>query len=393
MKRRSICVVTGTRAEYGLLYWLIKEIQEDPELELQLLATGAHLSPEFGLTYKSIEGDGFLISEKVEMLLSSDSPVGIAKSMGLAMIGSADALQRLKPDLVVLLGDRYEILAVAQAALAARIPIAHLCGGETTEGAIDEAIRHSLTKMAHLHFVSAEPYRRRVIQLGEAPERVFNYGDTGIDNIRRMQLLSRTELEQALRFDLSGPYLLVTYHPVTLQERDPAEAMESLLQALERFPELKVVLTKPNADAGGRAIAELAERYAERRPERVLLSTSLGQLRYLSAMKHCSAVVGNSSSGIVEAPALGKPTVNLGERQSGRLKAASVIDCREESSEIAAALEKALSPRFQQECAGVESLYGGGAASSQIKECLKRVELSGLLVKRFHDLEFLCAAG
>ena len=388
MSKRKICIATGTRAEYGLLYWLMKEIQDDKDLELQIIVTGMHLSPEFGLTYKVIEDDGFVIDAKVEMLLSSDSPVGIAKSIGLGVIGFADALEWLKPDILVLLGDRYEILAAAQAAMVARIPIAHISGGEKTEGVIDEAIRHSITKMSHVHFVAADSYKNRVIQLGEQPERIFNFGDPGLENITRLKLLKRGELEKSLGFTLGEKCFLVTYHPVTLSENDSGEVMSSLFGALDCFPETKIIITKPNSDSGGRLIISMIDDYAAKQRARVFATTSLGQLRYLSALKHCDVVIGNSSSGIVEAPFMKKPTVNIGDRQRGRLKALSIIDCEDNSDSITSAISKALSPEFQQGLSRVNSLYGTGDVSLNIKECLKKINLKGIMMKQFYDLEF-----
>lgn len=389
MSNRKICVVTGSRSEYGLLYWLMKEIKDDQNLQLQIIATGMHLSPEFGNTYKFIEEDGFKIDAKVEMLLSSDSPVGITKSMGLAIISFADALERLKPDIIVFLGDRYEIMAAVQAAMVARIPIAHISGGEVTEGAIDDAIRHAISKMAHLHFVAAEPYRKRLIQLGERPDRVFNYGDVGLDNINRRKLMSQKQLEKDINFTLGEVSFLVTYHAVTLGKESPGEAIGNLLQALDEFPKAKIIITKPNADAGGRIISKAIDNYVLKQPDRVFVSTSLGQLKYLSVMKHCSVVIGNSSSGIVEAPYLKKPTVNVGIRQQGRLKAASIIDCDENVKSIISAINKSISPEFQQLLKNVKSLYGVGDASIKIKQNLKNAKLNELLVKKFYDLEFL----
>jgi len=387
IKRRKICVVTGTRAEYGLLYWLMKEIEADPELQLQIVATGMHLSPEFGLTYRQIEADGFTIDAKVEMLLSSDTPVGIAKSMGLGVIGFADALDGLKPDILVLLGDRFEILSAAQAAMVARIPIAHIHGGEATEGLIDEAIRHAVTKMAHLHFTAAEPYRKRVIQLGESPERVFDTGAIGLDNLLRLKLLSRQELEQSLDLKLEHvPVILCTYHPVTLGEDDAGHALKELFKALDRFPDTKVVFTKGNADTGGRIINRMIDDYASANPGRVAAYVSLGQLRYLSLLRESDLVLGNSSSGIVEAPTARTPTVNIGDRQRGRLKAPSVIDCGESADAIAAAIEKALSPEFRRIAAEGKTYFGDGGASARIKQALKTASLEGILFKRFHDM-------
>ena len=386
--RRKICIVTGTRAEYGLLYWLMKEMGADPDLQLQLIATGMHLSPEFGLTYQQIEADGFTIDAKVEMLLSSDSPVGIAKSMGLAVIGFADALDRLKPDILVALGDRFEILAAAQAAMVARIPIAHIHGGEATEGVIDEAIRHAVSKMSHLHFTAAEPYRKRVIQLGEAPERVFNTGAVGLDNLTQLNLLNRAELEKALDFKLSpAPVILCTYHPVTLSEDGAGYVLGELLKALDRLPSARVIFTKGNADTGGRVINQMIDDYALKNPERVAAFLSLGQLRYLSLLREVDVVLGNSSSGIVEAPTACTPTVNIGDRQRGRLKAPSIIDCDESADSILIAIEKALSPEFQKVAAKGETYFGEAGASKRIKQVLKEASLEGILLKRFHDLE------
>lgn len=386
MAKRKICVVTGTRAEYGLLYWLLKEIESDEELQLQLVVTGSHLSPEFGMTHERIEEDGFPIHEKIEMLLSSDTPVGVTKSLGLATIGFADAFDRLRPDIVVVLGDRYEILAAAQAAMVARIPIAHISGGETTEGVIDEAIRHSVTKMSHFHFVGAEEYRRRVIQLGESPDRVFNFGDIGLDNINRLDLMSRSDLEESLGFELGKTNFLVTYHPVSLSSENPQAAVKALFSALDQFPDAKVIITKPNADPGSRVILEMIDQYAAGQPERVYACTSLGQVRYLSAMKIADVVIGNSSSGIVEAPAMGKPTVNIGRRQSGRLKADSIIDSGETYEEIFDAIRKACSADFQLAAANTTSLYGVGNTSKLIKEFFKSVQLHDVLMKKFYDL-------
>jgi UDP-hydrolysing UDP-N-acetyl-D-glucosamine 2-epimerase len=384
--RRKICVVTGSRAEYGLLYWLMKEILGDPDLQLQLVVTGMHLSPEFGLTFQTIEADGFSIDAKVEMLLSSDSPVGIAKSLGLGVIGMADALDRLRPDLLVLLGDRYEILAAAQAAMVARIPIAHLHGGEATEGVIDEAIRHAVTKMSHFHFVAAEPYRQRVIQLGENPDQVFNLGAIGLDNILRLPLLSREQLQEVLEFDLGPPIFLVTYHPVTLEAQGVKHPVGQLLEALDAFPEARIVFTKSNSDTDGRNINQMIDQYTSRQPQRTKGFVTLGQLRYLSLLNVADVVIGNSSSGIIEGPALKTPTVNIGDRQRGRLKAPSVIDCGEDRGEIVAAIQRTLSPAFQEVAANVRSLYGNGGSSLKVKDVLKRVSLEGILMKEFHDM-------
>lgn len=387
MKKRKICVVTGTRAEYGLLYWLMKEIQADDALDLQIIATGMHLSPEFGLTYQTIEQDGFFIDEKVEMLLSSDTPVGITKSIGLGVIGFADALQRLQPDIMVLLGDRYEALAAAQAAMIARIPIAHIHGGEVTEGVVDEAIRHSITKMSQLHFTSAPKYRKRVIQLGEQPEHVYETGAPGIDNILRMRFMDQTELEHSIGFSLGDRFFLVTYHPVTLGKDQVEKCMQELLAALDQFPDIKVLFTKANSDAGGRCINRMIDAYAAKNPKRVYSIVSLGQCRYLSAMKLCEAVIGNSSSGILEAPVLKKPTVNIGDRQKGRERFISVLDCQENVLDIAAAIQRAMSDEFKVYLGQMEIAHADGKIAVRMKEILKQVNLQGICQKHFYDLK------
>ncbi len=387
MATRRVCIVTGTRAEYGLLYWLMWEVKEDPDLDLQIIATGMHLSPEFGLTHKEIEEDGFEIDEKVEMLTSSDTPVGIAKSMGLGTIGFADALDRLDPDLLVLLGDRFEILSVAQTALVARIPIAHLHGGEATKGLIDDPIRHALTKLSHYHFVSADPFRTRVIQMGEHPDRVFTVGAPGLDHLRRMDLLDSDELEESIDFELGEKSCIVTYHPVTLSKGSPAEPFEELLAAIDEFTDLRIIFTKSNSDTEGRVINRMIDDYVQKHPERSCAFTSLGQRRYLSALQNVDAAVGNSSSGIIEAPAVPVPTVNLGDRQGGRLRAESVIDCEENREHIRDALRQALSPAFREKIQGVTSPYGDGRTSPRIKEKLKDVPLGeDVLKKGFYDL-------
>jgi UDP-hydrolysing UDP-N-acetyl-D-glucosamine 2-epimerase len=385
MKKRKICIVTGSRAEYGLLYWLMREIQDDSDLELQIIVTGMHLSPEYGLTYRLIEEDGFSINEKIEMLLSSDTPVGIAKSIGLATISFADALDRLMPDIIVLLGDRYEILAAAQTAMVSRIPIAHLHGGETTEGMMDEAIRHSVTKMAHLHFVAAETYRERVIQLGEDPKRVMNFGAPGIENIFKMDLLNREEFEESIDWKLGKINFLVTYHPVTVHKENPAYVIQELFMALDQIPEANIIFTKSNSDTDGRIINQMIDEYTSKQPHRAKAFTSLGQLRYLSAILHVDAVVGNSSSGLIEVPVFKKPTINVGYRQSGRLRADSVIDSLGNSKDIIASLRKALSPEFQQILKKGNSPYGHGKVSIRIKNYLKEVNLKNILVKKFYD--------
>lgn len=381
---KTICVVTGTRAEYGLLRWVMEGIRQSPCLELQVIATGMHLSPEFGLTVRAIEDDGFRVDRRVEMLLSSDTAVGVTKSMGLGMIGFADALAELKPDLVLVLGDRYEIFAAAAAAMIARVPIAHLHGGEATEGLIDEPIRHSITKMAHLHFVAAEEYRRRVIQLGEAPERVFQVGGLGIDSILRLKLLTRSELEDVLNFKLALRNLLITFHPVTLECNTSAAQMDELLAALSELQDTGLIFTMPNADTEGRVLFQRIEEFCASHPS-ARSYTSLGQLRYLSCIQHVDGVVGNSSSGLAEVPSFKKGTINIGDRQRGRLRALSVIDCEPDHASILAALRHLFSTEFQQKLQTVENPYGSGGASEAIVKVLEYGSFEDLLKKRFYD--------
>jgi GDP/UDP-N,N'-diacetylbacillosamine 2-epimerase (hydrolysing) len=388
MGNRKICVVTGSRAEYGLLEGLVEQIRKDSDLQLQIIATGMHLSPEFGSTYRDIENNGFVIDHKVEMLLSSDTPTGISKSIGLGVIGFSDAFQLLRPDLIVLLGDRYEIFSAAIAAMTANIPIAHIHGGESTEGAIDEAIRHAISKMAHIHFVSTEVYKNRVIQLGEQPNRVFNVGALGIDNILRLNLLSKQELERLLEFSFGEVNFLVTYHPVTLGTHDSVEThFQNLLDALEEFVQAKIIITKPNSDTHGRVISQRIDAFALRYPDKVLAITSMGSLRYLSSLPIVDVVIGNSSSGIIEVPWFKKPTVNIGSRQRGRLQGVSVIDCGETKEEIVNAIDLALSANFRESLLSSKSLYGEGNTAVQIKEVLKQIPLSGIIQKSFYDLK------
>lgn len=378
MSKRKICVVTGTRADYGLLFWLMKEIKADPDLQLQIVVTGMHLAPEFGLTHKVIEDDGFAINAKVEMLLANDTAVGVTKSIGLGVIGFADVLDNLKPDFLVLLGDRFEILAAAQAALVARIPIAHLFGGDTTEGAFDEAIRHSITKMSHLHFVSNEFSAARVRQLGENPEHVFTVGSTGIDQIKRLILLSRKELEDQLGFIFQKQNILVTFHPATLEESSPEKQFQELLDALNlQGPDVGVIFTYPNADTAGRALIPLIDSFVAKHPKAKAFA-SLGQLRYLSVMSQINAVVGNSSSGLYEAPSFKVPTINIGDRQKGRLQAASVINCAPVAGSIVEAIKKA----FIMDCSAVVNPYGDGNSSQKIKDALKSFSLDETLLKK-----------
>ncbi len=383
---KKICIVTGTRAEYGLLRWVMEDIKKSSLLQLQLIVTGMHLSPEFGLTYKEIEKDGFIIDWKVDMLLSSDTSSGITKSIGLGIIGFADAFKDLNPDLLLILGDRYEIFAAASSAMIARIPIAHLHGGEATEGLIDEPIRHSVTKMSHLHFVAAESYRQRVIQLGEKPETVHLVGGLGIDNIKKLKLLDRESLEESLDIKLKEKNILITYHPVTLEKHSSESQMIELLKALDLLVDTKLIFTMPNADTDGRVLFTLIKDFVSSH-EDACVFTSLGQLRYLSCLAHVDGVVGNSSSGLIEVPSFSKGTVNIGDRQRGRLKALSVIDCDPKEPSITQAIQELYSEEFKSKLVDLDNPYGNGGASDLITNTLETISFDNLLKKQFHDLE------
>lgn len=387
---RNICVITGTRAEYGQLRWVMQGIKDDLKLTLQVVVTGMHLSPEFGLTYQEIEQDGFKIDRKIEMLTSSDTHVGIAKSIGLGVIGFADALNDLKPDLIVVLGDRFEIFSAVSAALIARIPVAHLHGGEATEGLIDEAMRHSITKMSHLHFVATEEYRQRVIQLGENPERVFLVGGLAIDNIKKLKLFDRSELESSLVFKLSQKNLLITFHPVTLDTESAAVQMTELLAALDTLNETHLIFTLPNADTDGRVLINMINQYVDNHSN-ARVFTSLGQQRYLSCISHVDGVVGNSSSGLTEAPSFRKGTINIGDRQRGRIQAASVINCAPNRQDIIAALQKLYDHDFQTSLSHARNPYGEGGASEKIMAVIKSISLDDIVKKRFYDIGNSCA--
>ena len=382
---KKICVVTGTRAEYGLLYWLLKEIEADKDLELQVIVTGMHLSPEFGLTYKEIEKE-FKINKKIEMLLSSDTSVGISKSMGLAQISFAESYDELKPDIVIVLGDRYEIFSATSAAMVARIPIAHIHGGEKTEGAFDESIRHSITKMSHLHFTATQEYKNRVIQLGENPSRVFNVGGMGIENIKRLELLNKKEFEKSIEFKLNIKNILVTFHPVTLENSTAQEQFKELLDAIDELEDTNIIFTKANSDTDGRVINQMIDEYVTKNSHKSIVFTSLGQLRYLSALQYVDAVVGNSSSGLAEAPSFKIGTINIGDRQKGRIKASSVIDCEPNKDSILNSFEKLYSKEFQETLKTTINPYGDGCASKKIVEILKNVNLKNILKKSFYDL-------
>jgi len=379
-------VVTGSRAEFGLMRWLMDAIRTSPDMELQVVATGSHLSPEFGLTYREIEQAGFVIDRRVEMLVSSDTHSAIVKSMGLGLIGFADALDGLDPDLVVVLGDRFEILAAATAAMILQKPLAHIHGGEKTEGAFDDSIRHAITKLSHLHFVANEEYRQRVIQLGEDPLRVHLVGALGLDGLLKAQLMSKSDVEKSLDFSLGERSLLVTYHPETLSPGMAEHQMQHLLDALDMQDDAQIVFTLPNADPEGRKIASMIEAFVANRPN-ARAYPSLGQLRYLSLVACVDAVIGNSSSGIIEVPSLKKPTVNIGDRQKGRLRAASVIDSGPDLEDIIEAIARSRAPEFVDALQTISNPYGFGGASDAIAAIIGTIDLGALTQKKFHDLD------
>ncbi|WP_341714981.1 UDP-N-acetylglucosamine 2-epimerase [Limnobacter sp.] len=385
---RRVCVVTGTRADFGLLRYLMEEIKSHEELELKIIATGTHLSPEFGSTYLEIEEAGFQIDYKVEMLLSSDTASSVTKSVGLGTIGFADAYVQLSPDLIVVLGDRYELLSAVTAATIAGIPVAHLHGGETTEGAFDEAIRHAVTKMSHLHFVAAEEYKRRVIQLGEQEDRVFLVGGLGIDAIKRMDLLSQSELEESMNFKFGKKNLLITFHPVTLDRQGSSGQMAELLSALDSLVDTQLIFTMPNADTGNKELIRQINSFVETHSNSKLYA-SLGQKRYLSCLKYIDGVVGNSSSGLAEAPSMGVGTVNIGDRQKGRLSATSVLHCEPNRLSILAAIHALYQPEFRSTLSSTSNPYGNGGASKKIASVLASCQLEGILKKSFRDIQVL----
>ena len=386
MNKRKICVVTGTRAEYGLLYWLMRELKSDQEIKLQIIVTGMHLSPEFGLTYKEIEKD-FKIDKKLEILTSFDTSLDTSKAMGSAQISFAETYEELRPDIIVVLGDRYEIFSAVTAAMIARIPVAHLHGGEATEGLVDEAIRHSISKMSQLHFTATEDYKNRVIQLGEHPSRVFNVGGMGIENIKRMELLTKVEFEKSIGSKLNKKNILVTFHPVTLEASTSKKQFQELLYSIDELNETKIIFTKANSDTDGRIINQLIDEYTAKNNSKAIAFTSLGQLRYLSAMQFVDAIVGNSSSGLIEAPTFKIGTINIGDRQKGRLKADSVIDCSPERENIKKAFEELYSDKFQSDIKTSKNPYGDSCASTQIIKVLKTVELENILKKEFFNIE------
>ncbi len=380
--KRKICVVTGTRAEYGLLYWLMKEINSDENLELQLIVTGMHLSPEFGLTYKEIEKE-FKIDKKIEMLMSSDTSIGISKSMGLAQISFSESFNELNPDMLLVLGDRYEIFSAVSAAMIAQIPISHIHGGEITEGAFDESIRHSITKMSHLHFTATQEYKNRVIQLGEQPNKVFNVGGLGIENIKRLKLLSKSEFEESIKFKLNKKNILLTFHPVTLEKSTAEEQFKEILSVIDSLSDTNIIITKANSDSNGRIINKMIDEYVSKNNHKTISFTSLGQIRYLSALQYVDAVVGNSSSGLLEAPSFKIGTINIGDRQKGRIKAASVIDSKSSENDIKKSFEKLYSKTFKDSLINVKNPYGDTCVSKTIVSELKKINLDNILKRNF----------
>lgn len=385
---KKICVVTATRAEYGVLKTLLKKIEEDVELELCLVVTGAHLSEKYGNTVCEIEKDGFEIAERIPILDGQDGKQAVIKTMANAMSAFGEAFERLKPDMVIVVGDRYELLPICESALILQIPIAHISGGEVTEGAIDDSIRHCVTKMSHLHFPGCETYCKRVIQLGENPETVFNYGDIGVENLLNMELMSKAELEQSIDFVLDKPYVCVTFHPVTLDNVLPEVQVGELLNAIGQFGEMKFIFTGANADAGGDAINAMVRAFVEAH-ENCRWYSSLGIRRYLSLLKNSEMILGNSSSGIIEAPCFGIPTINIGNRQKGRLMAESVINCEMRAENIEAAIRLALTPEFKRRASETINPYGAGMTSDGIvREVKKFLKGNRQIVKRFYDVSF-----
>ena len=382
---RKICVVTSTRAEYGLLYWLLKEIEADSELKLQLIVTGMHLSPEFGLTYKEIEKE-FKIDKKIEILSSSHTSLDICTDMAKVYEKFAPALAELKPDILVLLGDRYEIFGVAGVASIMQIPIAHIHGGETTQGAFDEAFRHSITKMSHIHFAATNEYANRIIQLGEEPRRVFNVGGTSIENIKKLNLLSKEEFEKSIDFRLAKKNILITFHPVTLENSSAREQFSEILKALDGLEDTNFIFTKANSDTDGDVINKMIDEYVSENSQKAVAFASLGQLRYLSAIKFVDIVLGNSSSGLLEVPSFKKATINIGDRQKGRARASSVIDVMPAKEEILAAIKRAYSKEFEQTLKDTINPYDGGNPSKKMVKILKEIKLDGILKKKFYDI-------
>ena len=404
-RKKKICVVTGSRAEYDLLYPLIDEIDRTDSIELDIIVTGSHLSNEFGSTYKRIEEDGFIISRKVEVLVSSSSQlaisldgdinkyirvykdVNVSKSIGIGIIGFSEAYSDLKPDLIVLLGDRFEIFAAASAATVQKIPIAHIHGGEVTKGSFDESFRHSITKMSHLHFTSIEEYRNRVIQLGEDPDSVFSFGAIGLDNIQENLLLSRTAFEKCIGLKLNKKNLLISFHEATLEKESTTIQFQNLLDALDNLKDTHFIFTKSNADPAGKMINKLIEKYVSSNSHKAIMFTSMGRSLFLSAMKNVNGVVGNSSSGLIEAPSIGVGTINIGNRQGGRTSASSVIHCEPNVKGITKAFSVLYSHSYQKKLSEVINPYQGKNVAKKILKVIKSVDLEGILLKKFYDIK------
>jgi GDP/UDP-N,N'-diacetylbacillosamine 2-epimerase (hydrolysing) len=386
MKKRKVCVITGTRAEYGLLYWLMKEVNVTNEMELQLVVTGMHLSEEFGNTYKQIEEDGFNIDKKIDISIKLDTEIAISKSMGIGLIGFADVFNELKPELIIVVGDRFEIFSAVSAAMIAKIPVAHIHGGESTEGAIDESIRHSITKMSHLHFAATNKYRNRIIQLGEQPNRVFNVGGLGVDNINRMELLSKDEFEDSINFELGEKNLLITFHPVTLENSTSEAHFQNLLDSLSELVNTKIIFTKANSDTDGRVINRMIDDYVSKRNNCICFK-SMGQLNYLSSLQFMDAVVGNSSSGLLEAPTFKIGTIDIGDRQKKRTKASSIISCLPTKESINSAFLKLYSSEFQKVINNTVNPYGAGGATKKIIKIIKDTSLNNIIKKSFYDVK------
>lgn len=386
MNKKKICIVTGTRAEYGLLYWLMKEIESDKNFELQVIVTGMHLSLEFGLTYKEVEKD-FKIDTKIDIDLCNDSKIGISHSLALSITKFTKAYEELTPDMLIVLGDRYEIFGACCSAMISNIPIVHIHGGETTQGAMDEAIRHSITKMSHIHFTATKEYKKRVIQLGEKPSRVFNVGGMGIENINRLKLLSKKEFESSIDFKLNRKNILVTFHPVTLENSTASEQFQELLSAIDTLKGTNIIFTKANSDTDGRIINKMIDKYVAKNSDKSIEFKSLGQLRYLSALKYVDSVVGNSSSGLLEVPSFKIATINIGDRQKGRIKAKSIIDCKPNKKDIQKALKKLYSKKFQKDLQYIINPYGTKNPSKSIIKIIKKIDYNNLLKKSFYDLD------
>ena len=384
---KNIAVFTGGRSDYGILSGLVAQLEKNRHFRLQLYVGGAHLAPEQGLTIQEIIADKIKITETFDYLLASDAPIAVIKSMALAQMIAAEAFHRNRPDVLILLGDRFEALAIAQAAIVSGIPIAHLHGGEITEGALDDSFRHCITKLSHLHFVANEIYRKRVIQLGENPEHVHNVGALALDNIKKRSLLSRDELAKILDFDLGKKYFVLTYHPATLVKSSELHGLQNLLMVLQDFPDHKIVMTYTNTDIGGKKFVRCLEQFAKSFPKRTLLIESLGQRNYLSLLKSCDCVLGNSSSGLIEAPSFHVPTVNVGERQKGRVAGDTVINTGTSMKEIAVGLTLALSAEFRRKCKFSKNPYGEGTATKKILSVLSTIKPEELVAKKFYDFK------